>query len=159
MVISKILPYNKISLTPLGNRRFRLNKTLEFAMFIDNTYRLKAYMHKGYVTDFRSGGPLVDKFIDQFGETPEIQCCYLMHDLLYTKNILKQHYKSRVWADELLRAALICAGLPKWKANTVWTAVRMFGGEAYSDDDEYSVANATRFTLYWSPILPEFDVL
>lgn len=147
MKVTKIIAPGYISLTPLGNRRFKVNRRITIEMVTSDGFKLTAWVHRNYVTDFRSGGPLVDRFIDQFGETPEIQCCYLMHDLFYTRRADKTHFKTREYADEILRESLICAGLPKWKAWLVWSAVRMFGKPAYDNDDEYSIPNMTRFTI------------
>lgn len=147
MKVTKIIAPNYISLTPLGNRRFAVNRRTEFEMHLSDGTKLIAWVHKNYVTDFRSGGPVVDRFIDQFGETPSIQVCYLMHDLFYTRRLDGTHFKTKEFADLILRESLVCAGLPRWKANTVWAAVRLFGKSAYVDDDEYSVPNASRFSI------------
>ena len=147
MKVLKIITPNRISLTPLGGRRFAINQPTDFKMMLSDGTELVAWVHKNYVTDFRSGGPFVDRFIDQFGETPEIQICYLMHDLFYTRRVDKTHFQTREFADMVLRESLICAGLPEWKAKAVWAAVRLFGRKAYTDDDAYSIPNASRFNM------------
>lgn len=147
MKVTAIIPPLYIALRPLGNRRFAVVRGFDFEMRLSDHTKLIARVHKNYVTDFRSGGPLVDRFIDQFGETPKIQCCYLMHDLFYTRRANGTHFKTKAFADEVLRESLICAGLPSWKAKMVWAAVKLFGKSAYEDDDEYSIPNATRFMI------------
>lgn len=150
MRVNHIQIHGPITLTPVGNRHFRMDKALDFTVYTTDQ-QIDAHIWKGFVTDFRSGGPFVDKFIDQFGETPKIQVSYLLHDLCYTKWLNKRHFKSRDWADDILRACLIYAGMSKVKANLVWGAVRVFGKSAYTDDDQYSLANATKFSLCCIP--------
>ena len=105
---------------------------------------------KGFTSNYRSGGALVDKFIDQV-VSEKVGPIWWFHDLCYTPcaALGMEHPVSRKLADELLRAALIWAGMPKWKANVVYYAVRAFGESAYNDDDALTSSNSKLFTFEW----------
>lgn len=105
----------------------------------------------GLVTNFRSGGLFVDPFVDQIGDSVQIQCCWVPHDLNYTPNFYLEgrHPVSRKLADELLKASLVFAGMGKIKANAVYYSVRAFGGSAYEEDDHLTVSNSKLFKFSW----------
>ena len=54
------------------------------------------------------------------------------------------------FADELLRAVLVHAGMGKFKASLVYNSVRLFGKSAYEDDDKLTETNSELFTFEWS---------
>lgn len=145
----------RIELTPLGNRKFVITHSIDIEVKCeDDKYRYVHMfrIHPDFVTDFRSGGIYVDKFIDQFGESPEIQAAYLVHDLCYTpsEQYGGMHVMSKDEADELLRAMLVKAGISKWKARLVKIAVQLFGKSAYRNDDENTHSNSVKFVYQLS---------
>ena len=134
-----MITHTEISVTPLGNRYYRANRRM-----LINYKQYLWTIQTGFITNFRSG-PHVDRFLDQIG-TDLIQCCYLVHDVNYTPGIMG-YYFTRAQADALLKEMLIDAGMSRPKANIVWASVRLFGGHAYSDDDEYTIGNCTKFKI------------
>lgn len=139
-----------ICVCPLGNRFYRLFEDLHISIFTDEgTFRFK--FKAGFVTNFRSGGILIDRFIDQMGDLWQ-QAAYLCHDAAYTPcaALKMEHPISRKLADELLRAVLIHAGMSKFKASLVYNSVRLFGKPAYEDDDKLTETNSQLFSFEWS---------
>lgn len=129
-----------IKLKALGDRYFQIQERLNLAVCTDvGVFRYD--IKPGFVTNFRSGAPIVDSFIDQCGDTLH-QACWIVHDANYTPCINKcEHAVDRKTADDLLHAMLLYAGESKFKADVVWGAVRVFGGSAYEDDDSFTISN------------------
>lgn len=130
-----------IKLKALGDRYFQIQDLLDLAVCTDvGVFRYR--IRPGFVTNFRSGAPLVDSFIDQCGDRLH-QACWIVHDANYTPCINKcfKHAVDRKTADDLLHAMLLYAGESKFKAGIVWSAVRLFGRSAYEDDDSLTVGN------------------
>jgi hypothetical protein len=142
-----------LDLYALGNRYYELaeEKThIEINIRkVDGSLVTLVYDFARYfVTNFRSGGVLVDGFVDQIGTELE-QICWLVHDCDYTPcELLKgKHPLSKNDADELLYVMLAFAGLPAWKDKAVWASVHVFGASAYRDDDELTEKNSKLFTF------------
>lgn len=158
-----------IELTPLGNRFYKLTKphSVNFVvkdLDLDKIYIIRAKYLAGFITNFRSGSPLVDFFIDQIGNQ-DMQELYLFHDAAYTPNSLldgePEHLVSKSKADEILRAGIVLSldrNPKRWKwanrvkARTVKLAVTLFGGSAYWDDDSLTDKNSTLFTITYEPL-------
>ena len=139
----KDIIFNKdgFKLKALGNRYFQIQERLTIAVCTDiGVFRYK--IRPPFVTNFRSGAPIADWFIDQFGDILH-QACWIVHDANYTPCINKcfRHAVDRKTADDLLYAMLLYAGESKLKADIVWGAVRLFGRSAYEDDDSLTVGN------------------
>lgn len=139
-----------IAVNPLGDRKYALAKDL-LIQIEANVGLLEMFVKAGAVSNFRSGGVLVDCFIDQIGDSTDIQALYIFHDFCYTPMAARgmQHPVSRKFADQILRAGLIYAKMPKWKANAVYYSVRTFGHWAYEEDDELTARNCKLFTFNW----------
>lgn len=153
-----------IEMTALGNRFYKLTKPHSVTLVVkdldtDKIYEISAKYLAGFITNFRSGSPLVDFFIDQIGNQ-DMQELYLFHDAAYTPNSLldgePEHLVSKSKADEILRAGIVFAldkNRKRWKwanrakARTVKLAVTLFGGSAYWDDDSLTDKNSTLFTI------------
>lgn len=138
-----------ILVTIAGDRYFRLEKELVILVTTDSAtieYRVKP----GFVTDFRSGGPVVDLFIKQFG-TNLMQAAYICHDIAYTpmftENGCRSHQIEKGFADALLEQMLVYAHVKKWKARVVKYALRFFGKKAYMKDNAFSVENSKRYSI------------
>ena len=130
-----------IAVKALGDRYFQILKTLIITVLTDiGVFRYK--IRPPFVTNFRSGSPMADRFIDQFGDILH-QAAWIVHDANYTPCINKcfEHAVDRKTADDLLHAMLLYAGESKFKADMVWCAVRLFGRSAYEDDDSLTVGN------------------
>lgn len=143
-----ILQKTRFTIEPLGNRHFELCAAARCLANLDDKgmWEFEALPHT--IIDFRSGGPIVDLFVDQMGENSDIRYAYLMHDMMYTRECGgNTHTFSRKFADLVLREILISAGMSKLKAYTVWAAVRMFGKSAYENDDEYTDRNVMGFSI------------
>jgi len=54
----------------------------------------------------------------------------VVHDFLYKTEGLSGHY-SRAQADAIFRQALAAAGVPMWKRNLLWAAVRLGGARGW----------------------------
>lgn len=148
MIVKHIgAPKDGLKLKALGDRYFQLLEDTKISVCTDEgvfEYKIGA----GFVTNFRSGAPLVDWFIDQLGNNLH-QVCWLVHDANYTPCINKcyEHAVSRKTADDLLHAMLLFADEKRWKANLIWSAVRLFGESAYKDDDAFTFDNYRRLII------------
>lgn len=143
-----------ISLFPLGNRYFEVSSDFRVRITLDNGAVFDYLFRKGFVTNFRSGGLLVDAFIDPIGDQLH-QLCWIVHDGNYTPCdcVLMCglrandgiHPVSKKTADELLRAMLVFSGTSKFKADVIKRSVSWFGGSAYDEDDSLTPTNRTLF--------------
>lgn len=138
-----------LEVIPMGNRLYKLSKPLYIRAYTDEGVFTFAFDF-GFVTNFRSGGVIVDFFLDQIGTTL-VQLAYLLHDACYTPCLaLKmQHPISRKLADEMLRAMLKYARMDAVQSWIVHKSVRLFGGSAYEEDDELTEENSKLFTFNW----------
>jgi|GEM_PF-4512919 len=143
-----------MSLNPLGNRLFKIANNYDYVKIKTGEAVYEYWFYKGFVTNFRSGGILVDAFIDPIGNQLH-QLCWLIHDANYTpcdnvkvrgiKINKSAHPMSKTSADELLQAMLVFAGTSPWKASVVKTSVAWFGKSAYYKDDELTPKNRKLF--------------
>lgn len=141
-----------LAVTPVGNRYSRNAQRVRIKVYTDEgVFIFDIYV--GFMSNFRSGGLLVDPFIDQVGDEKKA-LCYLVHDAIYTPcaALGGEHPISRKKGDELLRAALIWAGMSRFKASLVYYSVRAFGHSAYWDDDELTEENSRLFTFRWEAV-------
>lgn len=148
MNVKKIIyPKNGLRLHALGNRYFQVAEPTEITVITD-IGELNARIRTGFITNFRSGGLGVDRFIDPIGDDLH-QACWLIHDCNYTPCINKcyEHAIDRKTADELLYAMLLFAGESKFKARVIWASVRLFGSSAYKDDDAFTFENYKRLEI------------
>lgn len=148
MIIKKIIyPKNGLRLHALGDRYFQVVEPTEVTVITD-AGELNARIRPGFITNFRSGGLVVDRFIDPIGDDLH-QVCWLIHDCSYTPCINKcyEHAIDRKTADDLLLAMLLFAGESKFKARVIWASVRVFGSSAYKDDDAFTFENCKRLEI------------
>lgn len=138
-----------LAVTPMGNRLYRIAKDTRVTVKTDEG-NFDFYFKRGFVTNFRSGGAIVDRFVDQVGDEKKA-LCYLIHDAIYTPcaSLNGHHPLSRELGDEMLREALKWAGMPSWKASLVYRSVRWFGGFAYEEDDALTSLNSKLFDFAW----------
>lgn len=138
-----------LEVIPMGNRLYKLSKPLYIRVYTDEGV-FCFYFDFGFVTNFRSGGVLVDFFLDQIGTTL-VQIAYLLHDACYTPCLAleMEHPISRKLADEMLRAMLEYAQMDAVQSWIVHKSVRLFGGSAYEEDDELTAGNSKLFTFNW----------
>lgn len=150
MKILSIRTSERLVVTPVGNRYYEVgnNEIRIFVVTDEGTFVF--IVKKGFITNFRSGGILVDFFIDQIGDEKKA-IVYLVHDLIYTPNAYLQmhHPVSRGLGDQLLRDGLIYEGMKEWKAKIVYRSVRTFGQKAYDEDDELTESNSRLFKFEW----------
>ena len=136
-----------LTIIPVGRRYYELAQDTVLTLDTDKgSFEFK--FQKGFVTNFRSGGPLVDGFIDQIGTEKTAQI-YLLHDAAYTPcdNYGGKYPFPREDADIMLRDGLGWANMSKFKRNMAYRSVRLFGQKAYDDDDNYTNTNRTLFTF------------
>lgn len=149
--VTNILVNKPVVVQPIGNRHYALdNEELKITVITKEDGIFKLTVLENFLTDFRSGGPLVDLFIDQIGSTTDKQVCYIFHDAAYNTLPNGQHILSKDIADELLRAMLVFVGVSKWKASMVKFAVAHFGDKAYNVEDQYSEQNHDKIKFEWS---------
>lgn len=149
MIVKKIIyPKDGLRLHALGNRYFQVVEPTHITVNTD-VGELEALFRPGFITNFRSGGLGVDRFIDPIGDDLH-QASWLIHDGNYTPCINKcyEHAIDRKTADELLFAMLLFAGESKFKARVIWASVRLFGSSAYKDDDAFTFENYKRLEIY-----------
>lgn len=150
MKIISLTTSRPLAVIPMGNRLYKLADDCDIRVVTDEGC-FRFYAKRGTVTNYRSGGPLVDHFIDQIGDE-DIAPWWVIHDLCYTPcaALGMEHPLSRKKADEILRAGLLYAGMKKWKAQVVYTAVRWFGEPAYEEDDALTSFNSKLFSFEWT---------
>lgn len=150
----KILDINidtlALAVTPVGDRYSRIfhDTVIDVKTEEEGVYRF--IIKSGFMTNFRSGGLLVDFFIDQIGDEQKA-LWYLLHDAIYTPcaALGMEHPLARKTGDELLKAGLIFSGMSKLKAGLVYRSVRLFGHTAYWKDDEHTQSNSKLFNFEW----------
>lgn len=148
MVVEYVkIPEDGIKLKALGDRYYSIVEPTSIRIGTD-IGAFQFNIREGFVTNFRSGAPCIDRFIDQIGDRLH-QVCWLVHDCCYTPCINRSgaHAVDRKTADDLLFALLRFAGETKFKARVVWTSVRMFGSSAYNDDDAFTFENYKRLEI------------
>lgn len=138
-----------LEVVSIGNRRYRLIKPITIDL-ITTHGNMRFSVLAGFVTDFRSGGPLVDPIIDQLGNY-DMQLAYLVHDICYTpcSRLDGEHPVSRKLADDLLDCMLKRAGMGKFRRFLVNRSVRWFGSSAYENDDQHTAFNTHLFKFEW----------
>lgn len=139
-----------LAVTPIGDRYYRLAQDTTITVETSDG-KLVFAVKRGFVSNFRSGGILVDTFIDQIGDQ-NTSLVYLIHDLCYTpcSSCNGKHPITRYLADEFLRGGLEWAGMGKIKRNVVYYAVRAFGNRAYEEDDHLTATNSALFSFRWT---------
>jgi hypothetical protein len=60
-----------LAVTPMGNRLYRIAKDTRVTVKTDEG-NFDFYFKAGFVTNFRSGGALVDRFVDQVGDEKKL---------------------------------------------------------------------------------------
>lgn len=138
-----------LKVTPVGNRLYEVAEDVTIRISTSEGVWVFRFF-KGFVTNFRSGGVLVDSFIDQVGDEKK-SLCYLVHDAIYTPCLALdlEHPVSRLLGDQFLRAGLRWAGMGSFKASCVYNSVRLFGASAYYEDDALTATNSRLFTFEW----------
>lgn len=150
LIVNKVLITDGgMALKALGNRLYELVDGVSVRVMTNEgafVYRFAP----GFVTNFRSGGILVDAFVDQIGPVG-VQLCWLVHDANYTPcdDCNGNHPVSKEYADKLLRAMLKNAGMGCVKRGVVYHSVAMFGRSAYEEDDELTERNKRLFKFSW----------
>lgn len=139
-----------LAVTPIGNRYYKLSQDTTITVEASEG-RLVFTVKQGFISNFRSGGILVDTFIDQIGDQ-NTSLVYLIHDLCYTpcSSCNGKHPTTRELADEILRGGLEWAGMGKIKRNMAYYSVRAFGKWAYEEDDHLTSTNSALFSFRWT---------
>ena len=149
MKVRNIVLASPLAVIPIGDRLYKSATDNRIEVVTDEgTFRFD--FRKYFTSNYRSGGAFVDQFIDQV-VNEKVGPIWWFHDLCYTPcaALDGEHPVSRKLADELLRAALVWAGMPRWKANVVYYAVRAFGGSAFDEDDALTSYNSKLFNFEW----------
>lgn len=138
-----------LAVVPQGDRYYELAQDTEIKVVSDIGLWVFGFK-TGFITNFRSGGPMVDRFVDQVGDADKAKI-YVIHDAIYTPcdYCNGEHPVSRKLGDEFLRDGLAWAGMGKFKRNMVYYAVRAFGNGAYEEDDRLTETNRKLFTFEW----------
>lgn len=139
-----------LEVTPMGNRLYRIARDTRVSVKTDEGC-FNFFFKRGFVTNFRSGGPIVDRFVDQVGDEKKA-LCYLVHDAIYTPcaSLGGHHPLSRELGDLLLRESLKRAKMEVYKAELVYLSVRWFGACAYDEDDALTSLNSRLFDFEWT---------
>ena len=148
-LISVYTDATDLGLVPLGDRLYKLTYDLNVRIEFDNGLVYLYSFNREFVTNFRSGAPVIDCFVDQIGSSLTA-LAYLVHDANYTPchYLFDRHPLPKEDADKLLRAMLRYAGMSGFKSQVVYDAVKLFGKSAYEDDDELTEKNKYKFAFY-----------
>lgn len=146
----KILYDSPLKVIPLGDRLYGVAEDFTVRVLMDGEGTMRFTVKAGFITNFRSGGLLVDPLVDQVGDTVKA-VIYLVHDMMYTPcdYCYGEHPVSRELADRFLRDALRESGMSDFTSWLVYAAVRTFGESAYSKDDALTPGNRGLFTFTW----------
>lgn len=134
---------------PIGDRLYKMFGMNKVEISTDEG-KFTYIIYPEFMTNYRSGGALVDIFIDQIGHIWS-QLAYLIHDLNYTPclSLRMEHPLSRKTSDILLREMLRFGKMSSLKRNIVYNSVRVFGKGAYYNDDELTETNSKLFDFKW----------
>lgn len=141
-----------LKLYGLGNRYYCLAQKTKIEITIKlsvGSLRILTYnFEPNFITNFRSGGILVDGFIDQLGTELE-QICWLIHDSNYTicSFLNDKHPLTKNDADNLLYNMLLFAGLNKFKDKIIFESVQLFAYSAYYKSDDLTNTNKKLFSF------------
>ena len=111
---------------PIGGGKWKLSEDTVIRIHT-NEGVLCFYAQEGFITDFRSGGRLVDYIAPRVGNL-KIALSWFTHDLMYRLKCV-----SKGLSDEILRQSLIIGGLSPWRAKLVKSGL-WFGGRGAYDD-------------------------
>ena len=134
---------------PTLERLFILEQDWEIRVVSSDEGTLHYKIQKGFTTDARSGGPLVDSIIPWTGNQMEMWS-WFVHDVNY------YGFVSFSLANEILRQMLLLAGMSSWKTFLVYHAVDLFGESSWTPLDveppepEYK-GNREKVTFTWEP--------
>lgn len=106
-----------------GTRRFRL---VHYFRYISSCGTVT--VPTGFVTD---GASIPRAFWNLFSPFDEYFGAALIHDFLYSKRSDMHFMVERWMADEIFKEAMWNIGLPWYKRETIYRAVRMFGGSSF----------------------------
>jgi hypothetical protein len=140
---------NDLGLKPMGDRYYSLTNDIDVKLEFTGGLTYIYHFNKNFVTNFRSGAPIVDCFTDQIGDTLQA-LAYLIHDANYTPchYLFNEHPLSKKESDKLLYQMLVYSGFSKIKANIIYEAVKLFGKSAYCKDDDLTATNKYDFCFY-----------
>lgn len=138
-----------LGLVPLGDRLYKLTRDINVRTEFDTGLVYLYTFNKEFITNFRSGAPVIDCFVDQIG-SQLTALSWLLHDAAYTPchYLFDRHPLPKEDADKLLRAMLRYAGMSGFKSAVVYDAVKLFGKSAYEDDDDLTEKNKYKFAFY-----------
>ena len=80
---------------------------------------------KGFVTDFASTPTSLKWLLPSIGLYGKAA---VLHDFLYTS----PHRVTKQKADHIFKEAMLVLGVPNWKAEIMYQAVKLFGQKAYN---------------------------
>jgi hypothetical protein len=140
---------NDLGLKPMGDRYYSLTNDIDVKLEFTGGLTYIYHFNKNFITNFRSGAPIIDVFTDQIGDTLQA-LAYLIHDANYTPchYLFNEHPLSKKESDKLLYQMLVYSGFNKVKANIIYKAVNIFGKSAYYDDDKLTAKNKLAFSFY-----------
>jgi hypothetical protein len=140
---------NDLGLKPMGDRYYSLTNDIDVKLEFTGGLTYIYHFNKNFVTNFRSGAPIVDCFTDQIGDTLQA-LAYLIHDANYTPchYLFNEHPLSKKESDKLLYQMLVYSGFSKIKAKIIYEAVKLFGKSAYYEDDDLTATNKYDFCFY-----------
>ena len=139
----------ELSFNFVANREIKLSKDCEIEIETDVGfwyYKLK----KGFRTDGRSGGLLVDLVLPHYGE-PKYSLAWAIHDANHDKHCL-----SFERTNILFREMLKFAGVGRFKSWLAYRSVNGFyGRELYNDQTERNKSNHKYIEFEWNaePVL------
>lgn len=148
-IISVATLNNDLGLKPMGDRYYSLTNDIDVKLEFTGGLTYIYHFNKNFVTNFRSGAPIIDVFTEQIGSTLAA-LAYLIHDANYTPchYLFNEHPLSKKESDKLLYQMLVYSGFNKVKANIIYEAVNIFGKSAYYEDDDLTATNKYDFCFY-----------
>lgn len=148
-IVSISTENSDLGLKPLGNRLYELTNPINVRIEFDNKLVYLYSFTTEFITNFRSGSPIIDTFTDQIGDSLSA-LAYLIHDSNYTPchYLFDKHPLPKDQADRLLYSMLVYGGMNRIKAKIIYESVNLFGHDAYYNDDELTDKNKLSFAFY-----------
>src|SRR5574344_3016237 len=94
---------NDLGLKPMGDRYYSLTNDIDVKLEFTGGLTYIYHFNKNFITNFRSGAPIIDVFTEQIGSTLSA-LAYLIHDANYTPchYLFNEHPLSKKESDKLL---------------------------------------------------------
>lgn len=129
-----------------GRPEYILIEPFEVHVYYGYVHRM-IVIPKELIFDYASSPRIVWSIIPPYD--PKYSAGALTHDFLY-----QSQYFPRKVSDDLLLAALIARGVPAWKRNIMYAAVRIGGGSSYGKYKKKLIKSRSLMSIFDYKTIP-----